>query len=56
MYVLGELSALVLVAEEVSNDCEEGAERLYGHMPFRTDYLESCQMVNVNYMLGRSYS
>jgi hypothetical protein len=31
--VLGELSALVLMAEEVADDCEEGAERLYGDVP-----------------------
>jgi hypothetical protein len=37
--VRGELSAFMLVAEEVSDDCEEGAECLYGDVPFRADYL-----------------
>jgi hypothetical protein len=37
--VVGKLPALVLMAEEVSNDCEEGAEGLYGNVPFRADYL-----------------
>jgi hypothetical protein len=31
--VLGELSALVLMAEEIADDGEEGAERLYGNVP-----------------------
>ena len=46
--VLSELSALVLVAEEVSDDGEEGADCLYGNVPFRPDYLELCQMLKLS--------
>lgn len=37
--VLGKLSSLVLVAEEVSYDSEKGAEGLYGNVQFGADYL-----------------
>jgi hypothetical protein len=42
--VLGELSALMLVTKEVSNDGEEGAESLYWNVPLRADYLKSSAM------------
>ena len=49
--VLGELSALVLMAEEVPDDCEEGANCLYGHVPFRAYYLESSQAIRAMYCI-----
>jgi hypothetical protein len=43
--IFGELSALVLMAEEVSNDCEERADGLHRNMPFRADYLSLSVLV-----------
>jgi hypothetical protein len=40
MDVLGELPAFVFVAEEVSDDCEDGSKGLYGDVPFGSYYLE----------------
>jgi hypothetical protein len=51
MYVGGELPAFVLVAEEVSDDCEERADGLHWHVPFGAYYLESCQMVSIRICL-----
>ena len=39
MYVLGELSAFMPVAEEVTDDSEDGSYGLDGDVPFRSYYL-----------------
>lgn len=46
--VLGELPSLVLVAEEVTCDSEEGAEGLDGNVPFRSYHLIACQCLVVS--------
>jgi hypothetical protein len=47
--VLCELATLVLVAEEVADDGEDSAERLYGDMPSRADHLE--QSADIAYIV-----
>jgi hypothetical protein len=56
MDVLGELSALVSMAEEVSDDRKDGSEGLDGDVPFRSYYLTQSSVFFAQLYCGLTYA